>query len=219
MGAPPPPPAGYQMPAAVPAGGKSGKATAALVLGIASVPLFFLLGIFPILAIIFGLLARKEIKASGGRLGGKGKATAGLVLGIVMAIATIALFVAVALDDSVQATDLEEGQCVELPDTDEEEVFNFTEQDCDGIHGGEVFFVTELDGDDYPGTSEVIDMSRSICTDELVDFLDGDPLSAGLDVLFVYPQRKNWDKDKSLACIAYRPGEDLDGGSLEGSQG
>lgn len=58
----------------------SGKAIAALVLGIVSIFAFgFIAGV---IAIILGVLARKEIDADPS-LGGRGLATAGLVLGII----------------------------------------------------------------------------------------------------------------------------------------
>jgi hypothetical protein len=60
--------------------GTSGKAVAALVLGMLSLCLSFLTGI-P--AVILGVLSLNEIKRSRGRLGGQGFAIAGLVLGCV----------------------------------------------------------------------------------------------------------------------------------------
>lgn len=57
----------------------SGKATASLVLGI--VGLVVLPFVCSVLAIVLGRKARREIDASGGRLGGRGNATAGIVLG------------------------------------------------------------------------------------------------------------------------------------------
>ena len=58
----------------------SGKAIAALVLGIVSIFIFgFIAGL---IAIILAVLARKEIDADPS-LGGRGLATAGLVLGII----------------------------------------------------------------------------------------------------------------------------------------
>jgi hypothetical protein len=87
-GAVPPPPqqqAGWQQ---QPDGGweqvgepqTSGKSTAALVLGILGLVLFCPF-IFSILALVLGYQARREIDASGGRLGGRGNATVGIVLG------------------------------------------------------------------------------------------------------------------------------------------
>ncbi len=56
-----------------------GKATAALVLGIVSIVLCPL--ICGILAVVFGGQAKREIDASGGRLGGRGMAQAGVICG------------------------------------------------------------------------------------------------------------------------------------------
>jgi hypothetical protein len=64
--------------------GSSGKAIAALVLGIVGVvPFCPLLAICSLLALIFGILARKEITASGGMISGGGMALAGIILGAV----------------------------------------------------------------------------------------------------------------------------------------
>jgi Domain of unknown function (DUF4190)/Toastrack DUF4097 len=59
----------------------SGLAIAALVLGILSFMCLPILG--AVLAIVFGLLARGDIKRSQGRLGGRGLAVAGIILGSV----------------------------------------------------------------------------------------------------------------------------------------
>jgi hypothetical protein len=79
---PPPPygqqPQGYPVPVAP---GTSGKATAALILGIFGVAVCPLVLSVP--AIIVGQSAKKEIDASQGRLGGRGQAQAGFILGIV----------------------------------------------------------------------------------------------------------------------------------------
>jgi hypothetical protein len=57
----------------------SGNATAALVLGICGLTVCPIL--CSILAIVFGGIAKREIDASGGRLGGRDAAKAGLILG------------------------------------------------------------------------------------------------------------------------------------------
>jgi hypothetical protein len=98
---PPPPPPTYAQPYAqpysapgAPMGGygypakpqSSGKAIASLVLGIVGILglCFWGLGIVAaILAVIFGFLARSEIKRSQGAVGGEGMAMAGLVTGFV----------------------------------------------------------------------------------------------------------------------------------------
>lgn len=80
-----------------PATGKSnGKSIAAMVLGIvAFVPGFIITPfnvILSILAVVFGMIGKKEIAESGGVQGGRGMAVAGIVLGWVgIAFAIIAV--------------------------------------------------------------------------------------------------------------------------------
>lgn len=68
----------------------NGLSIAALVLGIV-----WLGGIGSVLALIFGLVARRQIRDSAGRQGGSGMATAGVVLGIVGIVGAILWIVAV----------------------------------------------------------------------------------------------------------------------------
>ena len=72
----------------------NGYAIASLVLGVAGLLGLFLVG--PVLALVFGYSARRDIDASGGRQGGRGLAVAGIVLGWV-GVALTFLFLAVIL--------------------------------------------------------------------------------------------------------------------------
>ncbi len=78
----------------------SGKATAALVLGILG--LVFCPLICSVLALVFGYQSRNEIDASGGQLSGRGSAVAGIVLGwigvVIWAIFVI-LIIGIAVGD------------------------------------------------------------------------------------------------------------------------
>jgi len=81
--APPPPPPPPSPPRAYVAGAQtSGMAIASLVMGIAGWTLLPWIG--SILAIIFGYVARNEIRQRPGELEGEGLAVAGLVLGWIM---------------------------------------------------------------------------------------------------------------------------------------
>lgn len=72
----------------------SGKAIAALVLGIVSmIPYLGILTFIP--AIIFGVLGKKEVDASNGRLGGRGFALAGLILGCIGILWVVVIMAAV----------------------------------------------------------------------------------------------------------------------------
>ena len=90
---PPPPPPGPASPyGAVPQ--NSGKATAALVLGILGVVACGFIAGIP--AIIVGKQAQREIDASNGWLTGRGMATAGIVMGwIEVALGILAVVVVV----------------------------------------------------------------------------------------------------------------------------
>jgi hypothetical protein len=75
-------------------GASSGKAVAALILGIGG--LTFCPLILSVFALVLGYQARAEIDRSGGAVGGRGQATAGIILGwigVVFLVALIALIV------------------------------------------------------------------------------------------------------------------------------
>ena len=61
--------------------GSNGMAVASLVLGILGLFFFWLIGIPPILALVFGYQSKRQIEASNGAQGGSGLATAGIVTG------------------------------------------------------------------------------------------------------------------------------------------
>jgi hypothetical protein len=69
-------------PGALPAAPKpptNGKAIASMVLGILGIVILYVIG--PILALVFGHIAKNEIESSNGAQGGGGMATAGIVMG------------------------------------------------------------------------------------------------------------------------------------------
>jgi hypothetical protein len=78
--------------------GQSGKATAALVLGICGLLICPL--ICSVLALVFGYQSRNEIDASGGMIGGRGMAKAGIILGWV-GIGITVLFVLLVIIGAV----------------------------------------------------------------------------------------------------------------------
>jgi hypothetical protein len=70
----------------------NGLAIASLVLGI-----IWVLGIGSILAVIFGFVARRQIRQSGGRQSGGGMALAGIILGFVGVVSLILWIVLLAV--------------------------------------------------------------------------------------------------------------------------
>jgi hypothetical protein len=81
---------------------KDGRATAAMIVGILSIPITFLIGIvgliMGIVAIILGAISRGNIKRSG--LQGAGQATAGIICGAVSIVIFIALVAVIASNNT-----------------------------------------------------------------------------------------------------------------------
>jgi Domain of unknown function (DUF4190) len=90
----------------------SGKATAALVLGI--IGLVFCPLICSVLALIFGYQARNEIDASGGRIGGRTSAVAGIVLGWI-GVVIVGLFILLFIVLAAVGTDSDSSSPTDLP--------------------------------------------------------------------------------------------------------
>jgi hypothetical protein len=108
VGYPPPPyPGAYQQP--YPPGrapSTNGLAVASLVLSIV-----WLGGLGSLLAVVFGIVARRQIRASGGRQGGDGMALAGLLIGIV-GLLGVALLIGFAFAVKSQVQNVIDGQVV-----------------------------------------------------------------------------------------------------------
>ncbi len=99
MGTPPqPPPPGQQQGYGAPQQqGTPGMAIAAMVLGILGILLAWTLWgvVLPILAVIFGILGRRQAQERGGQ--GSGMAMAGLIMGIIGIVEFLAVLVVVVL--------------------------------------------------------------------------------------------------------------------------
>lgn len=197
---------------------RSGRAVAALVLGIAGLVLCFLV-VPAVLAIVFGILSRRDINRSNGRLSGAGMATAGIVLGILGVLTAVGFYVAAAfgsfddLDDSdASITEgIEVGECVQVPEG--EFFFRLRTQDCAAPHEGEVFFVAELPAgadDEYPGDAAVQEQVAASCVAEFESYVGTPYAASALDFSFVYPTRRQWNEDdRGFLCIAFDPAGDL----------
>jgi hypothetical protein len=92
---PPPEASGYPSVPPPPMPKTSGRAIASLVLGIV-----WMYGITSVLAIIFALLAKRDIREANGWVTGGGMATAGLVLGIVGVVGIVVVILLAVLVDT-----------------------------------------------------------------------------------------------------------------------
>jgi hypothetical protein len=147
-------------------------------------------------------------------------AIAGLVLGIVGLISAVVFWIIIGfgLANSKNVFDLEVGDCIELPDSDAEEVVRVQTLDCDEPHGAQVFAVGELPGGDepYPGVDEVQAMIETQCRPAFAEYVGIDFDLSELSVTTIYPQASDWDETQQFVCIAFDPDGDLTG-SIAGS--
>lgn len=182
--------------------GTSGKAIAALVLGV-----LFCVPLGGVAAVVLGLLGIRDINRSGGALGGRVAAVIGIVLGLVQTLVTIAAVAFLVanpdiFDDvptSEPSTVFDVGDCLDLP-TDQTEGVTFRRSDvqpCDEPHDAEYLGNRELSGgtdEAFPGDDAVFEEGVDLCLDEFQratgrDLLD-DP---DLDVFVLYPQELGWN--------------------------
>ncbi|MBI5089621.1 MAG: septum formation family protein [Actinobacteria bacterium] len=192
---------------------RSGKALAGFVLGLATILLFWSL-IVPLLALIFGLLGAKEVKRSNGARRGLGMARWGWILGLLGLIGGVALWVVVANEvaGTTAVNDLEVGQCVDIPDGDDDTVSRLDTFDCDEAHDAEVFSVGDLgNGDDpYPGLDAINQSIRRACVPDFDRYVGKAYRESDLEIFQLYPTEDNWEDDQGYVCLAYYPsGEQL----------
>jgi hypothetical protein len=149
-----------------------------------------------IVAIITGALARRNIRASGGRKSGGGMATAGLVLGIVnLLLCVIGIIGIVALASSgnhVDYTSLQTGDCFNTVSSSSFFSGQVTKVDCSKPHDVEVTGSFNATGSSYPGTAGFHTQAEPQCATFATQYLAGRP-TTGLRLFWVVPQKNTWD--------------------------
>lgn len=193
---PPPPPGyggyGYGAPPHDPQS-RPGLVTASLVLGILG---FFV--ITGLLAVVFGVIGRRQAKQRGQR--GTTMAAWGIALGLLLGGGAVAAGVVGALQDDF--TDLERGDCIKTLSTGSD-LRDLEIVDCSDLHEAEVFatFTSSEDGD-YPGVSDLLDEGQDLCSTQ-VDAVDESKVEAGQRPLVVYPDRDAWEDQgvRKLVCL------------------
>lgn len=240
-GAPPPPygaPPAYGGPGGPPgfgggAGGygggfppaKNGLATAALVLGILALPLFFTL-VIPLLALGLGLGAASKAKRSNGAIGGAGKAKAGWILGLIGTLGFVVLIVLVATgvieSDKKSVDDLDIGACYDLPldSSLEDEISTLKEIPCDEPHDGQLFHQGELNPDrdrDYPSDAEALtnEAGTECVTGPFEDFTGESYQTSSLGIYVLIPSEDGWKASRGMySCFLVS----MDGSALTESK-
>lgn len=214
------PPPSFEVGAPAAAPRRSGKAIAGLVLGVISIVSFFAI-VTPILALVFGLLGAREVKRSAGGRTGLGMARAGWILGALTLLGAVGfwVFVGSEIAGTTDVRDLEVGDCVDLPDEDDDTISRLDDRECTEPHDAEVVSAGDLgDGDDpYPGLDEVMGEIFERCSADFEDYVGRPLLGSDLAIFPIYPGEDVWDDDQSYVCLAFVDGEQLTA-SVAGSE-
>ncbi|MFN0028082.1 MAG: septum formation family protein [Acidimicrobiales bacterium] len=110
--------------------------------------------------------------------------------------------------------DLQVGDCVIVPA--DGNIYGLAEEPCDEPHGGEVYFISDLQTESLP-TSDAV---ANRCADSFVEFIGVDFETSSLDLFYTMPSAASWATgDRRYHCIATTiDGSKLPAGSVKGSR-
>src|ERR1700758_689309 len=171
----------------------NGFAIASLILGILG-------GV--LLSVIFGIIALTQIKGRG--QAGRGMAIAGLVLSAAWIVVGVLLVVLVAAfgQDSVEATEVQVGDCIETTPGDNANVKTLPKVSCDKPHEGEVYALLQVSGDTFPGQTALRDEYEKQCESALGTYSPKAAADSAYQIYVLYPTQQTWDKgDRHVACL------------------
>ena len=202
-GYPPPPPqpysGGYGQPYPMPPqpAGTNWWAVVSLVFGVLGAVL---------ISVVAGIVGLS--KASKGQ-GGRSMAIAGLVLSGVWMLVGVALiaFLVANKDDifdpsSVSASDIGLGDCLAEIPSDASLVASVQTVDCAEPHKGEVYYVVDVPGDDFPGQAAIIEY-QDRCQPALREFSPAAMADPEVGMFVLYPTEDSWRRgDHAVTCIA-----------------
>jgi hypothetical protein len=88
--------------------------------------------------------------------------------------------------------------------------------DCGEPHDNEVYAKVQLEGDDYPGDSEVSEQAQSGCEEEFEAFVGLPFAESQYFFTTITPTEESWDEadDREVLCVIF--GDEPVSGSLEG---
>ncbi|MEQ1699829.1 MAG: DUF4190 domain-containing protein [Ilumatobacteraceae bacterium] len=199
---------------------RAGLALAAMICGIVGVFTFWLFGIVPILATVFGFISASAIKKSNGMRTGLGMARTGWILGV-LGILGFGVFIWAAVtdrigdkNDAVPVFDLEVGDCLaEAPGLGT--VSDVRVIDCVTPHAAEVYFTGQLDPDrsrPFPGPTNVSSEARESCLAAFQPFVGRSFDESVLDVQFVQSSEIGWKLTRGgYVCFVFDPAGDVVG--------
>lgn len=185
----------------------SAWAVVALVAGI--------LGLVPV-AVVAGAVALVQLRGDRTQTG-QGLAVGGLVAAALWTLVVIAVVVGVVrsggLDEAFRpesqgrvadagATTI--GTCLDEPRSGTA----WSPTDCASRHDAEIYLAPRLDGEAWPGTTEVAFQADDACLDAFEDYVGRGYVQSDFDYGFFAPERPEWDAGEQQAVCVVLPFED-----------
>ncbi|MCV7432176.1 DUF4190 domain-containing protein [Mycolicibacterium bacteremicum] len=167
-----------------------------------------------LISVIAGIVGLNKAKQG---QGGRGMAIAGLVLSALWVIGLIAVFALFAANkdkiadsdfadifdpNSVNAADIGLGDCLSEIPSDASLVASVKTVNCAEPHKGEVYFVVDVPGGDFPGQAAIIDY-QDRCQPALEEFSPTAMADPEVGMFVLYPTEDSWKRgDRAVTCIA-----------------
>lgn len=106
-----------------------------------------------------------------------------------------------ACSKDVAANDLEVGDC-----SNEDlsgAVGEVDTVDCSEEHTAEVVGVYDIEGDDFPGTSDIQAQAQERCTQEAQDYVGSGTVPSDASLTFLVPTEETWNEadDRTVICL------------------
>ena len=158
--------------------------------------------IFALLSVIFGIIALNQTK--GGKKQGRGMAITGLVLSGLWTVILVAVVVGLVISghDSVRATDVQVGDCIETTPTEGATVKTMPKVSCDKPHEDEVFALLPVSGDTFPGQATLQNQYEKKCVTALATYSPKAAADSAYQIFILYPTQQTWDQgDRHVACL------------------
>jgi len=119
---------------------------------------------------------------------------------------------------TVDAFELQVGDCFDDVDSFGDEVSSLPGVPCSEPHDNETYAVFEVDLPEYPGDEAMGAMANEECLDRFAGFVGKDYESSELDIFPMYPSDQSWKQsDREVICAIYDMNYEKLVGSVEGS--
>lgn len=94
---------------------------------------------------------------------------------------------------------------------------DWTEIDCAEEHYAEIYLITDLDGDEYPGDEQVDQQASDACLAAFADYVGAEYEDSELNYLYFAPDEAAWEVgDRQVVCAVGDPAGNITG-SVKGS--